>query len=174
VHRRGVWVSLKTRIKSVAVILGAGILFAIGLMGEAAQAYLGQYIFEVSPLLARYFNSVLNHLISVGIVTLWFAIVFRFLPDARPAWKVVLVGALLTSVLFTIGKLVLRFLLTYSNINTVYGASGSIVLLLLFVFYSSLILYYGAAFTKIWGAHHDNPIRPLHYASHYNISEVGE
>lgn len=172
VHRRGVWVSLKTRIKSVAVILGAGILFAIGLMGEAAQAYLGQYIFEVSPLLARYFNSVLNHLISVGIVTLWFAIVFRFLPDARPAWKVVLVGALLTSVLFTIGKLVLRFLLTYSNINTVYGASGSIVLLLLFVFYSSLILYYGATFTKLWAQHHHMPIRPRPYAMHYHLTEI--
>lgn len=172
VQRRGVWVSLKTRVKSVAVILGAGILFAIGLMGEAAQAYLGQYIFEVSPLLAGYFNSVLNHLLSVLVVTLWFAIVFRFLPDAQPAWKVVLVGALLTSVLFNIGKLVLRFLLTYSNVNTVYGTSGSIVLLLLFVFYSSLILYYGATFTKLWAQHHHMPIRPRPYAMHYHLTEI--
>ena len=172
VHRRGVWVSLKSRAKSIMVILVAGLLFAIGLVAEAAQAYLGQYIFEVSPLVAGYFNSILNHLLSVIIVTLWFSILFRYLPDARPIWKVALVGALLTSILFNIGKLVLRWLLTYSNINTVYGASGSIVLLLLFVFYSSLILYFGATFTKVWAQHHNMPIRPRHYAMHYHLTEI--
>lgn len=172
VHRRGVWESLKSRAKSVLVIMVAGLLFAIGLVAEAAQAYLGQYLFEVSPLIAGYFNSILNHILSVVIVTLWFSILFRYLPDARPVWKVALVGALLTSILFNIGKLVLRWLLTYSNINTVYGASGSIVLLLLFVFYSSLILYYGATFTKVWGQHHNMPIRPKPYAMHYQLTEI--
>jgi membrane protein len=75
-------------------------------------------------------------------------------------------------VLFNIGKVVIRWLLTYSNINTVYGASGSIILLLLFVFYSSLILYYGAAFTRIWGIHHNQPIQPKHYARHYKLAET--
>ena len=154
------------------VILVAGLLFAIGLVAEAAQAYLGEYLFQVSPLIAGYFNSILNHLLSVVIVTLWFSILFRYLPDARPIWKVALVGALLTSILFNIGKLVLRWLLTYSNINTVYGASGSIVLLLLFVFYSSLILYFGATFTKVWAQHHNMPIRPRHYAMHYHLAEI--
>ena len=172
VRKRGVWVSLKSRAKSIAVILVAGVLFAIGIVAEAVQAYLGQYLLQVSPLLARYFNGVLNQLVSIVMVTLWFAILFRYLPDGRPLWKVALVGALVTSILFNIGKLVLRWLLTYSNINTVYGASGSIVLLLLFVFYSSLILYFGATFTKVWAQHHHMPIRPRSYAMQYHLTQV--
>jgi membrane protein len=105
---------------------------------------------------------------------LWFAIVFRVLPDGRPSWKVAFAGALFTSILFNIGKLVLNQVLRFSNIHQVYGASGSIVLVLLFVFYSSLILYYGAAFTKTWGSYHDNPIVPRPYAMFYKLSAIDE
>lgn len=175
VTKQGLWTNVRTRLTSVMVILIAGVLFVAGLVAEGAQAFLGKYIAEFSPGLLIYFNSTLNHLLSIIIVTLWFAILFRFLPDGRPKWKVALTGALLTSLLFTTGKVVLRWLLlTYTNINTVYGASGSIVLLLLFVFYSSLILYYGAAFTKVWGFHHGEPIQPLSYAIHYHLAEADE
>ena len=98
--------------------------------------------------------------------------VFRYLPDGRPEWKIAFAGAFLTALLFTIGKVILHWLLTYSNINTLYGTSASIVLLLLFVFYSSLILYYGAAFTKVWAIHKQNPIRPLPHAIHYRLVEA--
>ena len=81
-------------------------------------------------------------------------------------------GAFLTALLFGMGKIILHWLLTYSNITTVYGTSASIVLLLLFVFYSSLILYYGAAFTKVWGIYKQQPIRPLPHAIHYQIVEA--
>jgi membrane protein len=81
-------------------------------------------------------------------------------------------GGFVTSILFTLGKIILHWLLTYSNINTLYGTSASIVLLLLFVFYSSLILYYGAAFTKVWGIHKGTPILPLPYAMHYRLIET--
>ena len=171
-QKRGVWKGLSARVKSVAVILVAGVLFVIGLVAEAAQAYLGKYIFELSPMLASYYRGLLNYLLSITIVTVWFAIVFRYLPDGRPLWKVAFTGGLVTSILFNIGKLVLGWLLTYSNLNTVYGTSGSIVLLLLFVFYSSLILYYGATFTKVWALHHGMPIRPRHYAQHYQLAEI--
>jgi membrane protein len=173
-EKRGVWKSLSSRVKSVLVILVAGVLFVFGLLAEAAQAYLGQYIFELSPLIALYYKNLLNYLLSIAIVTAWFSIVFRYLPDGRPLWKVAITGALVTSILFNLGKLVLSWLLTYSNINTVYGASGSIVLLLLFVFYSSLILYYGATFTKVWAQQHGMPISPRHYARHYHLAEVNE
>ena len=171
-EKRGVWKSLGSRVKSVAVILVAGLLFVIGLLAEAMQAYLGKYIFELSPMLATYYKGILNYLLSITIVTVWFAIVFRYLPDGRPIWKVAFTGGLVTSVLFNIGKLVLGWLLTYSNLNTVYGTSGSIVLLLLFVFYSSLILYFGATFTKVWALHHGMPIMPRPYAQHYQLAEV--
>lgn len=174
VKKRSLIASLRSRLQSILIILVAGILFVAGLLAAGAQAFLGKYLYQVSPLLTSYFNSVLNHLLSIIIVTLWFAIVFRFLPDGRPEWKVAITGALVTSLLFTGGKLVLRWLLSHSNINTLYGASGSIVLLLLFVFYSSLILYYGAAFTKIWGTYQDKPIRPLPHARQYKLDDADE
>ena len=154
------------------MILIAGLLFMIGIMAETAQAFIGNYIFEFSPLLSAYFNTALNYIISVFIVTLWFAILFRFLPDGRPDWHIALAGGFVTAILFNAGKLLLRLLLSYSNINTVYGTSAAIVLLLLFVFYSSLILYYGAAFTKIWALFKGHPIQPLHHAVSYKVVET--
>lgn len=172
VYRPGFAKTMKSRLQSIAVILVAGLLFVIGLLAEAVQTFLGKYIFEISPILSFYFNSALNYITSIVIVTLWFAIVFRYLPDGRPEWKVVFAGGCLTAVLFNIGKVILHWLLTYSNINTVYGTSASIVLLLLFVFYSALILYYGAAFTKCWGINTGQPIKPLPHAMHYRLMEA--
>ena len=168
---KGILGGLRTRFYSVLVIVIAGLLFVIGISTEALQALIGKYIFEISPLLYAYFNSIANYIGSIIIVTIWFAMVFRYLPDGRPQWKIAFAGAFLTSLLFLVGKIILHWLLTYSNINTVYGTSASIVLLLLFVFYSSLILYYGAAFTKVWGEYKDHPIRPLPHATHYRLVE---
>lgn len=170
-HQKGIR-QLRTRLHAIVVIVFAGILFMVGILTEATQAIIGEYISEISPLLSIYFNSILNYIVSIVIVTLWFALVFRYLPDGQPKWKIAFAGAFLTSILFTIGKVILHWLLTYSNINTLYGTSASIVLLLLFVFYSSLILYFGAAFTKIWGIYKDEPIRPLPHATHYRLVEA--
>lgn len=172
VKRLSLLKTLRARLKSIAVILVAGILFVIGLVAEGARAFIGSYIFEISPLLSFYFNSILSYVISIAVVTIWFAIVFRFLPDGRPKWKTAFAGAFLTAFLFTLGKIVLQWLLSYSNINTVYGTSASIVLLLLFVFYSALILYYGAAFTKILGQKKGSPVQPLPHAMHYRLIEA--
>lgn len=170
--KKGIAKVVRGRFHAVMVIVVAGILFMIGLLAEAIQAFIGSYIFELSPLFSFYFNTLFRHVVSILIVTVWFMIVFRFLPDGRPAWRIAFTGALLTAILFTLGKIVLHWLLSYSNINTVYGTSTSIVLLLLFVFYSSLILYFGAAFTKIWGIYRNQPIMPLPHAMHYRIIET--
>jgi membrane protein len=171
VEKQGFMLGLSARVRSVIVILVAGVLFVIGIVGEGMQTFVGRYVFELSPLLSIYFNTALNYIISIFVVTTWFVIVFRFLPDGRPEWSVAFAGALVTALLFTVGKVILHWLLTYSNINTLYGTSASIVLLLLFVFYSSLILYYGAAFTKVWGIEHGKPIRPVPHAIHYKVTE---
>lgn len=171
-EKRGFIKNITNRAQSVAVILVAGLLFVIGIMAEGLQAFLGKYLFEFSPLLSFYFDSVFNYVFSIIVVTIWFSILFRYLPDGRPSWRVALVGGLLTAVLFTIGKIILHFALSYSNITTVYGTSASIVLLLLFVFYSAMILYFGAAFTKIWGIHRHHPIEPLPHAIHYKLIEA--
>jgi membrane protein len=168
-RERGMLKGLRTRLHSALVIVVAAILFIMGVLTEGTQAIIGKYIFEISPLLSVYFNSIISHIVSIIMAAIWFAMVFRYLPDGRPAWKIAFAGAFLTSILFTFGKTILHWLLTYSNINTLYGTSASIVLLLLFVFYSSLILYYGAAFTKIWGMYKKEPIRPLPNATHYRL-----
>jgi membrane protein len=163
---------MKNRLHAVVVILIAGLLFALSMLAEGMQAVLGKYLNELSPFAAVYFKSALSYIVSVIIVTTWFSVMFRYLPDGRPMWRVAIAGALMTSILFNIGKLILHWLLSRSNITTVYGASGSLVLLLLFVFYCSLILYFGSAFTKIWGIWIGRPIKPLPNAMHYHLAEV--
>jgi membrane protein len=173
-ERQRIGSKLKERLQAVLVILFAGILFVIGLLVEGSQAFLGNYLQELMPSLAFYFNNIVRNLVSVVFVTLWFAIMFRYLPDGRPAWSIAFAGAFLTSILFNGGKVLLRFLLSYNNLNNIYGASTSIVLLLLFVFYASLILYFGATFTKIWSIYKKLPIIPHRHAVNYRIAEVHE
>lgn len=171
-EKRNVGQRLKARLQSFLVILFTGLLFLASLVGDATQVFLGRYISAIWPEIMPYFNNALNYVLSVLVVTMWFIILFRYLPDARLSWKVSFVGGLFTSILFNIGKLVMGYLLIRGNISSLYGASGSLVLLLLFVFYSSFILYFGAAFTKIWAYHRSDPIKPLSYAIHYKQVHV--
>src|SRR5687768_1496591 len=172
--QRSLWISLRTRSHALVLILMVGVLFLLGLLAESIQQVIARY-FSVSADSAPYYNQVLNFLLSVLLLTLWFAGLFRYLPDGKPTWKVALTGALLTSILFNSGKLVFRWLmLGYNNVNAVYGASGSIILIMLFVFYASLILYYGAAFTKLWAAYTGNPITALPHARNYKVKDVDE
>jgi len=114
----------------------------------------------------------LNELVSFVIVSIWFSLVFRFLADARPTWRASVAGAIVTGLLFSVGKAVLRLLLVQSNIGTLYGTSGSIVLILLFVFYSSLILYYGANFVRMFSEATDQRILPMAKAYRYEMLET--
>lgn len=172
--RRSFGLTMLGRLQSFMLIVMAGVLFVPVVFLTSAQSFFEQFMPEDYPAITFYFNSGLDHLVSIIIATLWFAIMFRYLPDARPPWKVALAGAFLTSLLFNTGKLVLHRLLTYGNIQNLYGSSGSVVILLLFVFYSSLILYYGVCFTKIWAAWIAMPIKPLQHAIQYKISELPE
>ncbi|MBN9485036.1 MAG: YihY/virulence factor BrkB family protein [Bacteroidetes bacterium] len=164
--------SLGSRVKSLAVLMTAGILFIIAFAAEALQTVVGAYLTKWSPQVSALFTLAIGRAISTVVVMCWFAIVFRYLPDGRPTWKVSWVGALLTSILFGIGQSIMHALLTYSNINNIYGASASMVLLLLFVFYTALILYFGACFTRQWAIHKGTPIQPLPHAVSYKIMTV--
>lgn len=164
--------SLMGRARSLIVIGATGILFLASLLAESVHAFLGSYVHELLPGAAFVFSGVFTQLVSLLIVTTWFAVLFRYLPDARPAWKIAFSGALLTGVLFSIGKMVLRRLLYGGNIGVLYGASASAVLLMLFIFYSAIIFYYGAAFTRVWGEFKRRPMQPLRHATFYKLSDV--
>lgn len=160
---------LRIRLRSLLVILLAGFLFVLGLMVDSIQLFLGNSLRDYLPDLMPYLIVLSNIFISVIIVSGWFIILFRFLPDGHPTWKVALIGGLFTSVFFNIGKWVLKFLLTNSNLQSLYGTSASIVLLLLFVFYSALIFYFGAAFTKVYSMKIDEPIRTSSHAEKHEL-----
>lgn len=163
---------LKHRLVSVAVIMISGLLFLSVLFGEALLSLLREYIIEIWPESTSILFAVLNQVVSVAIVTIWFAAIFKYISDANLEWKTTLVGALFTGILFTGGKLLLGWMLAMSNIQTIYGASGSFVLLLLFVFYCSFILYYGAMFTRVWAEYQNSSIEPKKNAYRYILSEI--
>ena len=163
---------LKIRARSMVIILLAGILFFVGLLTDSIQAFIGAYINTASPTLGRVLMSILNQILFVAIVTTWFSVLFRFLTSGRPTWKSSIRGGILTGILFTLGKYILRIALPLSNIGNIYGASGSIVLIMLFVFYSSFIFYFGACFVKVLSDAKETPIRPIKGAFTYELKEI--
>jgi len=163
---------LKLRGRSLLVILLAGLLFIFLIFIESMQAILGNYIDYLGYKEGNFLNGVVNELLFILIVTTWFSTIFRFLTDGRPTWKAALAGGFFTAVLFSFGKVILKTLLATSNISTIYGASGSFVLILLFVFYSSLIFYYGGCFIKVMCDDLKLPIRPVKEAFKYHVTEV--
>lgn len=171
-EKSGILFNLKLRARSMVIILLAGILFFVGLLTDSVQALIAAYLNPAAPTFGRIFLSVLNELLFISIVTTWFAVLFRFLTNGRPSWRVAIKGGLLTGILFTIGKYILRIMLPLSNIGSVYGASGSIVLIMLFVFYSSFIFYFGACFVKILSDTGKKQIRPIKGAFLYELKEV--
>jgi membrane protein len=168
----GVRFSIVGRLRSMAVIMLAGLLFLASLVVEGVQALLLDYINEIWKGSATVLYAILNQLVSTTIVIIWFTIVFRYLGNGHPPRKVAIAGGIFTGILFTIGKLILGLLLGYSNIDNIYGASGSFVLVLLFVFYASFILYFGATFTKAWGEYTGKSILAGKKAYKYEVREV--
>lgn len=168
----GIMFNLKLRARSMVIILLAGILFFVGLLTDSVQAFIGTYINTAAPTFGKIFLSILNQALFVVIVTAWFTVLFRFLTNGRPSWKASIRGGILTGILFTLGKFILRIMLPLSNIGNVYGASGSIVLIMLFVFYSSFIFYFGACFVKVLSDAGSKPIKPIKGAFLYEIKEI--
>ena len=168
----GFFFRLKYRIRSLVIIFLAGILFFAGLILEGLQAILGNYIDKFWGGGGNVLNRILNELIFLIFVSIWFACLFRFLTIGRPKWRIALFSGFFTAILFTIGKWMLGLLLIKSNISLLYGPSGSTVLIMLFVFYSSLIFYYGGCFVKVLSEVYDEPIRPVKEAFMVETLEI--
>jgi membrane protein len=161
---------LVTRAKAIGIILFTGVLFMVVMAADVVLAYLVPYLERIVPQLDWYILGLLNHVVSLLVVTAWFYVLFRFLPDGKPRNTIAISGALLTGVLFTIGKYVLQWMLS-GRIQNLYGNSGALVLILLFVFYSALMLYYGAAFTKALAGQVHKDINPLPHAAVYHLAD---
>ncbi|TCD02136.1 YihY/virulence factor BrkB family protein [Pedobacter frigidisoli] len=164
--------TLKSRAISVTIILLVGILFFVGLLADSVQAYIGAYLKTNSPSFGLVLTSIINQIVFVIIVTTWFTILFRYLTNGRPTWRAAISGGLLTGCLFTAGKYILRILLPLSNISNIYGSAGSLIVIMLFVFYSSLIFYFGASFVKALSMERATPIIPKNGSFAYELTEV--
>lgn len=146
---RGIWGMIKGRFLSFVAILGIGFLLLVSLVLSAALAALGKWFSGWLPAPEAVLQ-VLNFLVSFGVITALFAMMFKMLPDARVAWRDVWVGAAMTALLFTVGKFAIGLYLGKSDVGSAYGAAGSLVILLIWVYYSAQILLFGAEFTQVY------------------------
>ena len=158
---------LKNRFLSFLTVLGSGFLLLASLVLSAGLAAIGHRLesfFHGHELLIQ----VMNFLISFGAITLLFAMIYKILPDVSIRWSDVWIGAGMTSLLFTIGKLVIGLYLGKSEVGLVYGAAGSLIVILLWVYYASQIFLFGAEFTAVYASSHGsrketgNTTTPMH------------
>jgi membrane protein len=127
-------------------------------------AGLGEKLANHFPALSIYYAAILNTIIVYATTVLLFGGIFKVLPDAKIKWKHVLAGAIFTAVLFLLGKWAIGIYLGRSKVNTTYGAAGGIMLWLLWVYYSAIILYFGAEFTRHFAQWRGSRIFPTEYA----------
>ncbi len=156
---RGIKGILKDRILSFGMVLGIGFLLLVSLILSTVLAALGNYLGGLMPGL-QFLWSILNFFLSFGVITLLFALMFKFLPDVKITWGDVGIGAVITALLFTIGKSVISLYLGNSGVGSTYGAAGSLVVLLLWVNYSAQILFFGAEFTQVYANKYGSQIVP--------------
>jgi membrane protein len=151
------------RLRSFGLVVAIGFLLLVSLAVTTALAALNAWLFDISPANPVLWNLV-NTLVSIVVTTGLFALLFRFLPDVRLRWRDVTTGAVVTAVLFTMGQQVIGLYLGQSTIASSYGAAGSMMILLLWVYYSCQILLFGAEFTRVWAARHGGKVKPEAFA----------
>ena len=165
------WKLILTRLLSFSLILSIGIIMIFTLLLNAALTAFGKFIGKFINNYSIYFIQITEGILSFVIVALLFALIFKILPDAKIGWKDVLFGGFFTAIFFTIGKLGISYYLSISNITSLYGAAGSIIILMVWVYYSSIILYLGAEFTKVYAKLYGENILPNEYAEWVRIEK---
>jgi membrane protein len=162
--KRGFIKFIKNRLMSFSMIGSVGFLLMVGLIVNALMELLNERLLNFFPDFTIYFFYILNVVFVFGIITLLFCLIFKTLPDGIVAWKDALIGAAFTAFLFMIGKFAIGAYLGTSKIASIFGAAGSVILILVWVYYSAIILYFGAEFTKVFALNHGQKIIPKDYA----------
>ncbi|MEO7530164.1 MAG: YihY/virulence factor BrkB family protein [Sediminibacterium sp.] len=144
--------------------MSLGFILLVSLIIDSILDMIGQQLVKQLPWLATYLAFGINLFITFITITLLFAIIFKVLPDARIEWRDVIIGSITTAILFMLGKFGIGYYLGKTHISSTYGAAGSVVIILLWVYYSSIILYYGACFTHAYAKRTGRNIYPNDYA----------
>ena len=152
---KGGWRQMvRDRLASFGMILVVGFLLLVTFISNAAIAFLGAHFLSHIPVVGNPAAlSIINQVISVLLVTVIFALIYKILPDITIRWRDVWVGAAVTAVLFVIGEAVISFYLAFAGVASAYGAAGSLLVGLLWIYYSAIILLLGAEFTKVAAGH---------------------
>jgi membrane protein len=155
---------LKDRFLSFSVIVSLGFLLLVSLAITGIIEALSGRLQARFPNITVAIFYLVNLLLTLGTSLLIFAVIFKVLPDAKIRWKDVMSGALITAFLFMIGKFAISFYVSKTKVGSTYGAAGSLVVLLVWIYYSSIILYLGAEFTKAWAMKYGTAIHPSPFA----------
>jgi membrane protein len=147
---RGIWGFIETRVLSFTMVLGIGFLLLVSLLLSSLLAALSGFLSNWLLSFSVVVLEALNLVVSFGVITLLFAMIYKILPDVEIGWSDVWLGAAVTALLFTIGKFALGFYLGRQTFGSTYGAAGSILIILLWVYYSAQILLFGAEFTQVY------------------------
>jgi membrane protein len=154
---------LQVRLLSFFMVVAVGFLLLVSLVLSAGLAALGNSFHYILPL-PEFVLHALNFLVSFAVITLLFAMIYKVLPDAKIAWSDVWIGAAVTSLLFSVGKFLIGLYLGKSGVASAYGAAGSLVIILVWVYYSAQILLFGAEFTAVYATRFGSRIVPAEHA----------
>lgn len=170
--KKGWLIFLKNRFLSFSVIIGLAFLLLVSLTISAIVDGFSTSLQARFPYITVAVLYIINTVITLSLTTLIFGVIFKVLPDARIRWKDVLAGAIATAVLFMLAKFGISYYISKSNVGSTYGAAGSLVILLLWVYFSAMILYFGAEFTKAYAVKFGRAILPEDYAVTTKTIEV--
>jgi membrane protein len=155
---------IRDRLLSFSMVLVVGFLLMVSLAVSAALSAAGAFMSAQLPFVAEWLLSLLNFGISFGVITLLFALMFKYMPDAKIAWRDVWIGAAITALLFTLGKTLIGLYLGRAAAGAAYGAAGALVILLLWIYYSTQIFLFGAEFTQVYAGRYGQRVLPGKYA----------
>jgi membrane protein len=156
---RGVRGMLRDRFLSFSLVLAIGFLLLVSLVLSAALAAVGKYLAGILPVSSALMQG-LNFALSFAVTTFLFALIFKVLPDVRIRWRDVWIGAAVTALLFSVGRFLIGLYLGRSSVSSAYGAAGSLVVLLVWIYYSAQILLLGAEFTQVYASKFGNGMTP--------------
>jgi membrane protein len=168
----GVWQFIKDRFLSFTMVLGTGFLLLVSLVVTAALEAANKFLPAGSTVAGVWIWQIVNNLISFLVITLLFAMIFKILPQVKLTWRDVWVGALVTAVLFTLGKYLIGLYLGHAGVASTYGAAGSLVIILIWVYYSSQILLFGAEFTRVYAQKYGSKKQPAEAGVQNGLSEA--
>lgn len=166
------WKVLLDRLISFSLILSLGFVLVVSLVLNAIAAAISDKIMELLPGVGNIFLLATDTVVTLFITTILFGCIFKVLPDAKIKWRDVSVGAFITACLFLLGKYGIGFYLGSSKLGSIYGAAGSVMILMIWVYYSSAILYLGAIFTKVYATDFGSKISPSEYSEWVKIKEI--